>query len=226
MTPIPPFKKLLCANRGEIAIRVFRAATELGIRTVSIYSHEDRVHLHRYKADESYLVGRDSTPVGAYLAIEEIIEIAKSTGVEAIHPGYGFLSERADFAEACDRAGIVFVGPPAKVLKSLGDKISARQLAIENGIPVVPGSDGAVSDVAEAKAFGDEHGYPLLLKASMGVVVAACGWCAIPPTWPTRSRRRVRRRRRRLATVRSSWSAIWRSRATSRCKSSATPTVR
>ena len=160
----PPFGKLLCANRGEIAIRVFRAATELGIRTVAVYSHEDRVHLHRYKADESYLVGRDQTPVGAYLSIDEIIAVAKDTGVDAIHPGYGFLSERADFAEACAEAGIVFVGPPAKVLRELGDKISARTIALQCDIPVVPGSDGAISAVAEAEAFAQQHGFPLLLK--------------------------------------------------------------
>jgi len=119
-------RKILVANRSEIAIRVMRAATELGIRTVAIFSHDDRVHLHRYKADESYPVGRGTTPVGAYLAIDEIVEVALDARVDAIHPGYGFLSERADFARACIDAGLVFVGPPPAVLEALGDKTAAR----------------------------------------------------------------------------------------------------
>ena len=115
MPEIPPFRKLLVANRGEIAIRVFRAATELGIRTVAIYSHEDRVHLHRYKADEAYCVGRDKSPVGAYLAIPEIVALAQHHGVEAIHPGYGFLSENPQLARACQQAGIIFYRNRKKV---------------------------------------------------------------------------------------------------------------
>jgi len=163
-----PIRKLLCANRGEIAIRVFRAATELQIRTVAIFSREDRVHLHRYKADEAYLVGAGKTPVGAYLDIEGIIEIAHENHVDAIHPGYGFLSERADFARACERAGLRFVGPSAEVLDKLGDKTRARALAIRAGVPVVPGSDGPIADVAAAEAFVDAHGLPVMVKATMG----------------------------------------------------------
>ena len=121
------FRKILCANRGEIAIRVFRACTELGIGTVAIYSEEDRTHQHRYKADEAYLVGRGKRPIDAYMAIDDILEIAKRAHVEAIHPGYGFLSESAEFAAACDAAGITFIGPRVDVLQTLGDKVSARQ---------------------------------------------------------------------------------------------------
>lgn len=168
MSEARPIRKLLCANRGEIAIRVFRAATELGIRTVAIFSHEDRVHLHRYKADEAYLVGRDKSPVGAYLGIEEIIDVALANDVDAIHPGYGFLSERADFARACEAAGIAFVGPPPEVLDALGDKTAGRALAIAASVPVIPGSDGPVDDIAAARAFADEAGYPLMIKAAMG----------------------------------------------------------
>ena len=168
MTRIRPIKKLLCANRGEIAIRVFRAATELRIRTVAIFSHEDRVHLHRYKADESYLVGRDKSPVGAYLAIDEIVQIAVDNDVDAIHPGYGFLSERAAFARACEEAGITFVGPPPNVLELLGDKTQGRRLAIEEGVPVIPGTPDPVETVEEAQAFVAEHGLPIMIKAAMG----------------------------------------------------------
>lgn len=163
-----PIRKLLCANRGEIAIRVFRAATELDIRTVAIFSHEDRVHLHRYKADEAYLVGRGKSPVAAYLSIKEIVDIARENQVDAIHPGYGFLSEKAEFAEACEAAGITFVGPGPQVLARLGDKTTARELAIECGVPVVPGTDGPIGDADEARAFVAEHGLPVIIKAAMG----------------------------------------------------------
>ena len=163
-----PIRKLMCANRGEIAIRVFRAATELGIRTVAIFSHEDRVHLHRYKADEAYLVGKNSTPVGAYLGIDEIIEVARANGVDAIHPGYGFLSERADFARACQQAGIAFVGPPPGVLEALGDKTAGRHLAAEAGVPIIPGTPEPLANLDAARAFAAEHGFPLIIKAAKG----------------------------------------------------------
>jgi pyruvate carboxylase len=163
-----PIRKLLCANRGEIAIRVFRAATELGIRTVAIFSHEDRVHLHRYKADEAYLVGEGMSPVAAYLDIAGIVDIAVRHDVDAIHPGYGFLSERADFARACAAAGITFVGPSPTVLDRFGDKTAARELAIEQGVSVVPGSDGPVRTLDACRAFAATYGYPLIVKAAMG----------------------------------------------------------
>lgn len=161
-------RKLLCANRGEIAIRVFRAATELGTRTVAIFSHEDRVHLHRYKADEAYLVGKGKSPVAAYLDVEEIVATAVANEVDAIHPGYGFLSERTDFARACEAAGIVFVGPTAETLERFGDKTAARELAVSCGVSVVPGTDGPVSSLEEAEAFVKESGFPVIIKAAMG----------------------------------------------------------
>jgi pyruvate carboxylase len=163
-----PIKKLMCANRGEIAIRVFRAATELGIRTVAIYSHEDRTHLHRYKADEAFLIGRGLSPVGAYLAIDRIIEIAKDARVDGIHPGYGFLSEKAAFSRACRAAGIAFVGPSPEALETLGDKTAARTVAKRAGVQTVPGTDGPVRTIEEARAFVAEHGLPVMVKAAMG----------------------------------------------------------
>src|SRR5476651_512003 len=128
-TPLRPITKLLVANRSEIAIRIFRSAHEMGIRTVAIYSHEDRFALHRFKADEAYKVGKTGEPIRAYLDIPGIVALAREIGVDAIHPGYGFLSENAAFARACEEAGITFVGPNPKILDSLGDKVSARHIA-------------------------------------------------------------------------------------------------
>ena len=161
------FKKVLVANRGEIAIRVCRACTELGIRTVAIYTNEDSLSLHRYKADEAYLVGEGKGPVEAYLDIQGIIDLAWRHDCDAIHPGYGFLSENPDFARACAEAGIVFIGPSPEHLTLFGDKVAARRTAVAAGVPVVPGSDGPV-DVEAARAFANEHGYPLMLKAISG----------------------------------------------------------
>jgi pyruvate carboxylase len=163
-----PFKKILVANRGEIAIRVCRAASELGIGTVAIYSHEDRLSLHRYKADEAYQIGAGKTPVGAYLAIDEIVELAKEKGVDAIHPGYGFLSENAAFARACRNAGITFIGPPPEVLDAMGDKVAARHIAERAGVPIIPGTPDAIETEQEALLFAKEHGYPIIIKAAMG----------------------------------------------------------
>src|SRR5881275_3729797 len=131
-------KKLMAANRSEIAIRIFRAATELGMRTVAIYAQEDRFAMHRFKADEAYLVGQGKGPVAAYLDVEGIVALAKEKGVDAIHPGYGFLSENPALPRACERAGIAFVGPSAALLELLGDKTEARKLAERAGVPVVP----------------------------------------------------------------------------------------
>ncbi|XP_015913705.1 pyruvate carboxylase, mitochondrial [Parasteatoda tepidariorum] len=163
-----PIKKILVANRGEIAIRVFRACTELGIRSVAIYSEQDKMHMHRQKADESYLIGKGLPPVQAYLNIPEIIKIAQENGIDAIHPGYGFLSERADFAQACIAAGIRFIGPSPVVMEKMGDKVSARKVAISAGVKVVPGTDTPVTDVSEASNFVKEHGLPIILKAAYG----------------------------------------------------------
>lgn len=161
-------KKLMCANRGEIAIRVFRACTELGIRTVAIYSEEDRYSLHRYKADEAYLVGKGLDPISAYMNIEELIDIAKKHNIDAIHPGYGFLAESYEFAEACEKSGIIFVGPKPQTMKLFGDKKLAKDLAKTCKVPVIEGSDGIVTTLEHAKDIAKEIGYPVLLKATAG----------------------------------------------------------
>ncbi len=161
-------KKVLVANRGEIAIRVFRACTELGIATVGIYSAEDRGSLHRYKSDQSFLVGEGKKPIDAYLDIEGIIAIAKQANVDAIHPGYGFLAENAEFAARLEEEGIIFIGPTAKHLEMFGDKVKAREQAIAAEIPVIPGSDGPVTSVEEVAEFGAQHKYPIIIKASLG----------------------------------------------------------
>jgi pyruvate carboxylase len=160
--------KLLIANRSEIAIRVMRAASELGIRTVAVYSHEDRFALHRFKADESYLVGEGCGPVEAYLNIADVLRIAHAAKVDAIHPGYGLLSENPDFAEACAQAGIIFIGPTPDVMRLLGNKISARAVAERAGAPVMPATAPLPRDVAGAEKLAREVGYPLMLKASWG----------------------------------------------------------
>lgn len=160
--------KILVANRGEIAIRVFRACTELEIATVGIYSTEDSGSFHRYKADESYLVGEGKKPIDAYLDIEGIIEIAKDSGANAVHPGYGFLAENAEFARRLEEEGIIFIGPTSKHLDMFGDKVRAREQAIDAGLPVIPGSDGPISSVEEVLTFGEQHGYPIIVKASLG----------------------------------------------------------
>jgi pyruvate carboxylase len=165
---ILPFKRVMCANRGEIAVRVFRASTELGFRTVAIFSEEDRVHLHRYKADEAYLVGKGLEPVAAYLAEDEIVELAKRHEIDAIHPGYGLLSERSSFARKCRDAGIVFIGPTPEAIDALGDKVAARKIAQAAGVPVVPGTSEPVRTVEAARAFADKVGYPVMVKASAG----------------------------------------------------------
>jgi pyruvate carboxylase len=166
--PIKKFRKVMAANRGEIAIRIFRACTELGINTVAIYSEEDKLSLHRYKADEAYQIGKGKGPIDAYLSIDEIIDLARKKDVDAIHPGYGFLSENAEFAEACERAGIVFIGPTPDIQRRVGDKISGRKVAIDAGVPVVPGTEDPIRSEEEALIFAKEAGYPIIIKASSG----------------------------------------------------------
>ncbi|MTW85378.1 pyruvate carboxylase [Virgibacillus dakarensis] len=168
MADVKQINKILVANRGEIAIRVFRACTELNIRTVAIYSNEDTGSYHRYKADEAYLVGEGKKPIDAYLDIEGIIEIAKDVGVDAIHPGYGFLSENIQFARRCEQEGILFIGPTSEHLNMFGDKVKARTQAVNAGLPVIPGSDGPVISLDEVEAFGEKYGYPIIIKASLG----------------------------------------------------------
>ena len=159
---------VLVANRGEIAIRVFRACNELGIRTVAIYSKEDSLSLHRFRADESYLVGKGKKPVDAYLDIEDIVRIAHEHDVDAIHPGYGFLSENAELAKRCEEEGIIFIGPKVEHLIMFGDKINARIQAKKAGIQFIPGSDGPVMNYAEVERFAKEVGLPIMLKAVNG----------------------------------------------------------
>ncbi|HEY6644605.1 pyruvate carboxylase [Povalibacter sp.] len=163
-----PIKALLVANRGEIAIRVMRAAAELGIRTVAIYSQEDRFSLHRMKADESYQVGAGKGPVEAYLDIADIVRVARAAKVDAVHPGYGFLSENPEFAEACAAAGIIFVGPTPEIMRRLGNKVMARNLAVSAGVPVMPATPPLPRDDEEIIRLARQVGFPVMLKASWG----------------------------------------------------------
>jgi pyruvate carboxylase len=165
---IKPFKRVLVANRGEIAIRVYRALSELGITTIGIYSKEDRYALFRSKADESYPLKTNKGPVDAYLDINEIIHIAKTAGADAIHPGYGFLSENPEFVEACEANGITFIGPTSDIMNAMGDKISSKQMAIKAGVPIIPGVDHALKTEEEVLEVAAMVGYPVMLKASNG----------------------------------------------------------
>ncbi|MCF6234202.1 MAG: pyruvate carboxylase [Rhodobacteraceae bacterium] len=162
------FKKILIANRGEIAIRIMRAANEMGKRTVAVFAEEDKLGLHRFKSDEAYRIGEGLGPVAAYLSIEEIIRVARESGADAIHPGYGLLSENPDFVDACVNAGITFIGPKASTMRALGDKASARLVAIDAGVPVIPATEVLGDDMEVVRAQAAEVGYPLMLKASWG----------------------------------------------------------
>ena len=162
------FNKVLVANRGEIAIRVFRACYDLGLHTVAMYSHEDINSLFRTRADEAYLIGHNKSPLGAYLDIPAIIDLAKRRKVDAIHPGYGFLSENPDFARACEEAGIKFIGPSSEVLARMGDKLAAKATAIACGVPTIPGSDRPLKDADEALEKAISYGFPIILKAAAG----------------------------------------------------------
>ena len=161
-------RKILVANRSEIAIRVFRAANELGLKTVAIYAEQDKLALHRFKADEAYQVGKGLGPIEAYLSIDEIIRVAKHSNADAIHPGYGLLSESPEFVDACETAGITFIGPKSETMRRLGNKVAARNLAIEAGVPVMPATDPLPDDLNEIKKQALEIGYPVMLKASWG----------------------------------------------------------
>jgi len=165
---MPEIKKILIANRGEIAIRVMRAANELGKRTVAVYAEEDKLSLHRFKADEAYRIGEHLGPVAAYLSIDEMIRVARDCGADAIHPGYGLLSENPDFVDACTANGITFIGPKADTMRALGDKASARKVAIAAGVPVIPATEVLGDDMAAIAVQAGDVGYPLMLKASWG----------------------------------------------------------
>src|SRR5450759_2915517 len=165
---MPHIRSVLVANRGEIAIRVMRAASELGLRTVAIYSQEDRFSLHRTKADEAYLVGRDKSPVDAYLDIDDLLRIAREAHVDAIHPGYGFLAENPQFAQACAQAGIIFIGPAPQTMRTLGNKVTARNLASSVKVPVMPATPPLPADLEACARLARDIGYPVMLKASWG----------------------------------------------------------
>ena len=158
----------MAANRSEIAIRIFRAANELGIRTVAVFAQEDRFCMHRFKADEAYLVGQGKGPVAAYLDIDGMVAVAKASGVDAIHPGYGFLSENPAFARACAVSGITFVGPRPELLDMMGDKTAARALAQKINVPVLPGTEEPVTDRDAAMKIAKQIGFPLIIKAAFG----------------------------------------------------------
>ena len=155
-------KKVLVANRGEIAIRIFRACTEINVKTIGVYTFEDRYSLHRYKADESYQIGEDKDPLKPYLNIDEIIRVALESDADAIHPGYGFLSENASFAQKCEDNGIIFIGPKVSVLKSLGDKITAKQVAVKNNIPIIRSNTKPLINIETALSEAETIGYPIM----------------------------------------------------------------
>ncbi|MCH7535394.1 MAG: ATP-grasp domain-containing protein, partial [Bacteroidetes bacterium] len=159
---------VLVANRGEIAIRIFRACVELNIRTIGVYTYEDRYSMHRYKCDESYQIGKDDEPLKPYLNIEEIIHVAKQVGADAIHPGYGFLSENSEFARKCAENGIIFIGPSPEVIDALGDKINAKVIAVKNEVPVIESSKKKLTTSTVALSEARRIGFPIMLKAAAG----------------------------------------------------------
>jgi pyruvate carboxylase len=161
-------KKVLIANRGEIAIRIIRACNDMNLKTIAIYSKEDKLSLFRTLADEAYCVGENASPLGAYLDIHNIVSLAKRKGADAIHPGYGFLSENAGLAKACEDSGIIFIGPPSDVLAKMGDKLNAKKVAIEAGVPIIQGTENPLASLAEAKEYAEKFGYPVILKAAAG----------------------------------------------------------
>ena len=162
------FKKILVANRGEIATRVVRACHELGVKTVAVYPKEDEYSAHRFAADEAYLIGQSEKPIEAYLDIDEIIRVAKESGAEAVHPGYGFLAENADLAQACADNGLKFIGPKPEHLRMFGNKLEAKRVAVEAGLKPIPGLSGDIKDVEQVRDFAHQYGYPIMVKAANG----------------------------------------------------------
>ena len=220
-----PIRSLLIANRSEIAIRVMRAAAEMDIRTVAIYSKEDRLALHRFKADESYLVGEGKKPLAAYLDIDDILRIARQANVDAIHPGYGFLSENPDFAQAVIDAGIRWVGPSPEVMRMLGNKVAARNAAIAAGVPVMPATDPLPRELGECKRLAAGIGYPLMLKASWGGGGRGMRVLESEQDLEPRLPQPGVKRSRRSATTKSMWRSWCATRAMSKCRCLATRTA-
>ena len=165
---IKKISSLLVANRGEIAIRIMRAASELGIRTIAVYTFEDRYSLHRYKADEAYQIGKDDEPLKPYLDVEGLITLCKAKNIEAIHPGYGFLSENVNLARRCREEGIVFVGPSPEAMNALGDKVAAKEAASKANVPMIEDSKGDLSNYATALSEARRIGFPVMVKAAAG----------------------------------------------------------
>ena len=218
------FETVLVANRGEIAVRVIRTLREMGIRSVAVHSDADAGALHTRLADVAVPIG-PAPAAQSYLSIDRVLEAAARTGAQAIHPGYGFLSENVDFARACEKAGVVFIGPPIAAIEAMADKIRAKQTVMAAGVPVVPGrtepgmDDDQVTDAAVAV------GFPVLLKPSAGVAARACGWCGPGVSCPRRSRPPGARRVTPSAMTPCWWSGTSATPGTSRCRCSATPTA-
>ena len=199
------FKKILVANRGEIAIRVMRAANEMGKRTVAIFAEEDKLSLHRFKADEAYRIGEGMGPVAAYLSIPEIIRVARACGADAIHPGYGLLSENPDFVDACTDAGITFIGPKAETMRALGDKASARRVAVEAGVPVIPATEVLGDDMNAIRARPARSATRSCSRRPGAAAGAACARSRTRTSSRKRCSRAGARPRAPLATARAIW---------------------
>src|SRR5216117_4548594 len=217
----PPFTRILVANRGEIAVRVMRACRELGIESVAVYSEPDRSALHVRQADHAYPIG-PAAAAESYLRIDKLIAVAKASGAEAVHPGYGFLSERAAFAEACADAGLVFIGPSARAITAMGDKVEARRLMRKAGVPVVPGSDDALGSDAEVEQVAGQMGFPVMLKAAGGGGGKGMRLVESPTSSRARSAPRAPRPGPPSATTVSTSRRRSFAHATSRCRCSAT----
>lgn len=198
------FRKILVANRGEIALRIFRACYDLSLRTVAIYSQEDTYSLYRTRADEAYLIGENKSPLAAYLDIPAIIDLAKRRQVDAIHPGYGFLSENAEFARACEQAGITFIGPSPEILDQMGDKLAAKTIAHACGVPTIPGSARPLRDVEDAAALAED---------------AVCGAASARRNCASTFRWSKAKRLRPSATMIFLSRSIWWSPSTLKCRS-------
>ena len=196
------FRTLLVANRGEIALRVIGACRELGVRSVAVYSDVDRLSPHALEADEAYLIG-PAPASSSYLRVDALLDVARRSRAEAVHPGYGFLSERAPFARAVEQAGLVFVGPTSETIAAMGDKTEARRRMAAAAVPIVPGLTEPVADVSAASRAAAEIGYPVLLKAAAGGAARGCGSCTGRTSWAGHWRRPVVKQGPRSATVRS-----------------------